>query len=341
MHLSRFTTIVRLRRTVLAVLAAACAALGLTLAAGTPAGASHLNLRPGAAMAGSRTITAGSVAGFSPYLETFNKGIGNFCDNSLDAPCDGNAGAGHYGTVDGALSVGFSNYGYGNYATAVPPLATATGSLNKVARISGSTAANQGNACPTPGTEGCTGPYLEPRGQNQYAWPVNGYTSTVFIYVDTTYSAAAGTGNGAGTQFDTDLGIDQSTQVSGGTSYGQDEVITTCNNGDGTASLAFGHGSPGACGTNSKIPSSGWYRYVQVVSSQDGNVSVTARVLSADGSHVLFDSGPQPVTFGSGPATTSNTGGERYVWFATDNDAGIPVGAAFYQAGQHLNGHAA
>jgi hypothetical protein len=321
-----------------AVAAALALSAGGAVAATSSAGASNLGHRPGAAVSGaSATVTAG----FSPFSEKFSTGQGNFCDNASDAPCDGNAGAGDYGTVSGAIPVSFSDYGYGNYAQSVAPLPTSTGTISKTAVLGGSTAANQGAACPTAGTEGCTGPYLEPQGQNQYAWPTNGYTFTAYQWIDPAYTAAAGNANGAGTQIDTDLGIDQSTGSSGGTSYGQDEVITTCNNSDGTASLAFGNGSPGACGTGSQITSAGWYRYVWVLSSLDGKVSVTARVLSADGSTLLFDSGPQPVSFGGLQATTSDTGGMRYVWWPTLNVDGLRVAAAFYQGGQHLNGHAA
>lgn len=332
------------RRGLLAGGGALTVAVTAALALGTtaPAGASHLSHRPGAAASGTSALAVTSTPGFSPFGENFESGKGNFCDNGLDHPCDGNAGASDYGTADGALPVKFSNYGFGNYATSVtalpaPTVTNPSATINKVARIAGSTAANQGLACQTAGTEGCTGPYLEPKGQNQYAFPSNGYTVTVHQWIDPAYTAAAGNANGAGAQVDTDLGIDQSTQVSGGTSYGQDEVITTCG-----GVVSFGNGSPGGCGTGSpQITSAGWYRYVFVVTSTDGKVSVTARVLSADGLTLLFDSGPQPVNFGTTPATTSNTGGMRYLWWPTLNVDGLPVGAVFYQAGQHLSGHAA
>jgi hypothetical protein len=313
----------------------------LVLGATAPAGASHLTRRPGAAASGTSASAMTSTPGFSPFGENFKSGKGNFCDNTADNPCDGNAGAFDYGTADGALPVKFSNYGFGNYATSLTklPAPTATkpsATINEVARIAGSTATNQGLACQTAGTEGCTGPYLEPAGQDQYAFPANGYTVTVHQWIDPAYTAAAGNANGAGAQVDTDLGIDQSGGTSGSTSYGQDEVISTCG-----GIVSFGNSSPGACGSGpAQITAAGWYRYVFVVSRSDGNVSVTARVLDESGT-LLFDSGPKPVSFGATPATTTNTGGMRYLWWPTLNVDGLPVGAVFYQAGQHLSGHVA
>lgn len=317
------------------------AGLGLATSAalGTaPAGASALGHRPGA-----YNGPVSATAKFSGFTSSFINGHGNFCNNPANAACDGNAGGGDYGTAN-RVDAMFNNGGTGNYAsTQLPLLQHGTSTLPYHMIIDGSTAANQGAACPTAGTEGCTGPYMEKvtGGVNsQTVFPASGYTLTAYQYVDPSYSSAAGNGNGAGTQFDTDMGI---TQVQGGVaSYGSDNIITTCNNGDGTTSLAFGHGSPGTCGTGSDITAAGWYRYVFLVSDNGGKVFLTARVLNESGSQVVFDSGPQAVSFDSGAtqATTSETGGLRYLWWPTLNVDGLPVGYVNYSSGQQQAGHA-
>lgn len=320
---------------VAAIPVAALALIGTSLST-SGAGASVLGHRPAAA----------SVAGtgFSGFTNTFTKGHGNFCDNSADAPCDGQPPS-DYGTAN-RVDATFNNGGTGNYAAGtLPLLPNGTTNLPFHMIIDGSTAANQGNPCPTSGTEGCTGPYMEkaPGGVNsQTVFPANGYTVTVYQYDDPSYQGNAGTGNGAAGQIDTDMGI---TKVDNTTnpptaSYGADEILTTCPNGNGTESVAFGHGSPGTCGSNSDITAPGWYRYVFLVNEVGGNVFLDARVLSADGSTVEFDSGSVPVDFGSGQVTTSETGGLRYLWWPTLNADGLPVGYVNYSAGQQPSGHA-
>ncbi len=321
----------------LAAVLPAGAFLALALAGG-PAQASNLSHRPGAGAAtASVSARTTSTPGFNSFANTFSTGIGNFCDNSADAPCDGNAGAGHYGAVDQVNSK-FNNYGYGNYAgTRLPRIPTATGTLANHVVLSGTTSANQGLGCQTPGTEGCTGPYVEQTAAHrpQYGFPSNGYTVTVYQWIDPAYASSQND-----VQIDTDLGINQ---VNGTTaSYGQDEVISACNDSGGT-SMSFGHGSPGACGSGDQITSAGWYRFVFLVNDIGGNVFLDARVLNEAGTVKVFDSGPQVVSFDGGAtqATTDDTGGLRYLWWPTLNVQGLPVGYIGYFSGQQRSGHAA
>ena len=58
------------------------------------------------------------------------------------------AGAGDFGTIDAAIPSGFSNGGFGNYAPGTPALFK-----GHMALISGTTQANQGLGCQTPGVE--------------------------------------------------------------------------------------------------------------------------------------------------------------------------------------------
>ena len=298
-------------------------------ATGSPAGASNLSHRPGAAAASGATVRAAATTtpGFNAFSTTMQSAT-LFCDNPADAPCDGNAGAGDYGTAD-IVPATFSNGGFGNYAAggAAP---SPTG-LTKYAVISGTTAANQGQGCQTPGTEGCTGPYIEDQTRPQTGFPSNGYTVTVYQYVDPSYSSVK-----SDAQFDTDLGIGTS-----GGAYGRDEVITTCLSG-GAASLSFGNGSPGTCSGLGQITKAGWYHYVWLVTNVGGKVYVTARVLDSS-NNVVFDSNPQALEFGSDttPDPVSAVGGLRYMWWPTLNVSGLPVGFVGYKAGQSLNGQPA
>jgi hypothetical protein len=308
---------------------AALVAIGAMTFTSSPAGASNLSHRPGAAAASGATtgLAVTSTPGFNAFSNTMQT-TGLFCDNPADAPCDGNAGAGDYGTAD-AVPVTFSNGGFGNYAAggAAP---SPTG-LAKYAVISGTTAANQGLGCQTPGTEGCTGPYIEDHTRPQTGFPSNGYTVTVYQYVDPSYSSVK-----SDAQFDTDLGIDTSAGA-----YGRDEVLTTCLSG-GAASLSFGNGSPGTCSGAGQITTAGWYHYVWLVTNVAGKVFVTARVLDSS-DNVMFDSGPQALEFGSdtSPEPVSAVGGLRYLWWPTLNVSGLPVGFVGYKAGQLQNGQPA
>ena len=312
----------------LLAIGAMTATLGLVLGGGA-ATASNLSHRPGAAAASGATVRAAATTtpGFNAFSTTMQSAT-LFCDNPADAPCDGNAGAGDYGTAD-IVPATFSNGGFGNYAAggAAP---SPTG-LTKYAVISGTTAANQGQGCQTPGTEGCTGPYIEDQTRPQTGFPSNGYTVTVYQYVDPSYSSVK-----SDAQFDTDLGIGTS-----GGAYGRDEVITTCLSG-GAASLSFGNGSPGTCSGLGQITKAGWYHYVWLVTNVGGKVYVTARVLDSS-NNVVFDSNPQALEFGSDttPEPVSAVGGLRYMWWPTLNVSGLPVGFVGYKAGQSLNGQPA
>ena len=324
--MSRFTT-GRVRRTVLAATLGLAATLALVLSSG-PATASNLSHRPGAAASGAMAgPAAATTPGFNAFSTTMQS-AGLFCDNPADPPCDGNAGAGDYGTAD-VVPATFSNGGFGNYAAG--DAAPSPTGLAKYAVISGTTAANQGLGCQTPGTEGCTGPYIEDHTRPQTGFPSNGYTVTVYQYVDPSYSSVK-----SDAQFDTDLGIDTS-----GGGYGRDEVITTCLSG-GAASLSFSNGSPGTCSGAGQITTAGWYHYVWLVTNVGGKVFVTARVLGSS-DNVVFDSGPQPLEFGShtSPEPVSAVGGLRYLWWPTLNVSGLPVGFVGYKAGQLQNGQPA
>lgn len=136
--------------------------------------------------------------------DQFQSGTGGWCVGGGN-PCDGNAAAGDYGTIDGGIPSRFTNGGFGNYAPDTPALFK-----TKMALVSGTTQANQGLGCQTPGTEGCTGPYYVPPTAED-VFPSNGFTVTDDIYLDP--SASVGNLD----EVDPDVGISTNSGA-----YGQD-----------------------------------------------------------------------------------------------------------------------
>lgn len=78
------------------------------------------------------------------FSQQFGSNTDYFCPGLGNSPCDGNASAGDYGTID-RVPNGFSNGGYGNYAPDTPALAG-----KYFALVSGSATENQQNDCPEP-----------------------------------------------------------------------------------------------------------------------------------------------------------------------------------------------
>ena len=304
---------------------AALVAIGAMTVTGSPASATAgvvWHQRPGAT---ARVVNG--VAAVSPTFvnDQFQANTGGFCANPSE-PCDGNATAGDYGTIDAGIPAGFSNGGFGNYAPGTPALAT----FKKMALISGTTQANQGLGCQTPGVEGCTGPYYRAQ-PNQDTLPASGFTVTNDVYLDP--AAATGTAG----EIDLDVALNNST---GG--LAQDNIFAVCNQGGGTGySVTFGHNSPGECSASPAITTAGWYRFVWLFTNVGGKVFQTQRVIAENGGATVADSGPQPVIFprDSSVEPVSNVGGIRYFWYPTLQVSGMPMGNFAIQLGQHGTGH--
>src|SRR5580700_4940856 len=111
--------IIRTRKRLMAAAAVAAAALTAASLAGMGAAGAATNLghRPHPHYAGA------NVTGTVHFVnDQFQGNIGGFCGASPpNAPCDGNAGAGDYGTID-SVSSKFSNGGFGNYAPSTKSL---------------------------------------------------------------------------------------------------------------------------------------------------------------------------------------------------------------------------
>jgi hypothetical protein len=249
---------------------------------------------------------------------------GGFCATAGE-PCNGNPATG-FGTIDAAIPHGFSNGGFGNYAPGTPALALFT----KKALISGTTQANQGLGCQTPGVEGCTGPYYRAL-PDQNTFPSNGFTVTDDVWLDP--AAATGTAG----EIDLDVALNDSSG-----NFAQDNIFAVCNQGGGTGySVTFGHNSPGDCAGSPVITTAGWYRFVWLFTNVGGKVFQTQRVIAENGLGTVTDSGPQPVIFpgDSSVEPVTNVGGIRYFWYPTLQVAGMPMGNFAIQLGQHGTGH--
>jgi hypothetical protein len=307
-------------------LIAALGAGAVSIAGSTGAGASIWHPRPQAAQSKSIAVSGtGTTTSTVPYVDDqFQSGTGGWCLGG-SSPCDGNAGAGNFGTIDAGIPGHFSNGGFGNYAPSAPALFK-----SKMALISGTTMANQGLGCQTPGTEGCTGPYYVPP-STEGTFPSTGFTVTDDIYLDV--HASPGTAG----EIDPDVALSKA-----GGAYGQDMVFAVCNQGGGTGySVTFGHNSPGDCSGSPVITSSGWYRFVWIFTNVGGKVFLTQRAIAESGGAIVADSGPQPVVFpgDSSVEPVSAVGGVHYTWFPTLQVAGMPMGNFAIQQGQHDSGH--
>jgi hypothetical protein len=306
---------------------AALAAVVAMTATSSPAGASAgvvWHQRPGAA---ARATTGATAVSPTFVSDQFQANTGGFCANPSDPPCDGNAAAGDFGTIDAAIPAGFSNGGFGNYAPGTPALLP---TFKKMALISGTTQANQGLGCQTPGVEGCTGPYYRAE-PNQNTFPSSGFTVTNDVYLDP--AAAPGTAG----EIDLDVALNDSSG-----NFAQDNIFAVCNQGSGSGySVTFGHNSPGDCSGSPVITTAGWYRFVWLFTNVGGKVFQTQRVIAENGGATVADSGPQAVIFpgDSSVEPVGNVGGLRYLWYPTLQVSGMPMGNFAVQLGQHGTGH--
>lgn len=300
--------------------------------------------RPGAkqALRNGAADTSNPVTAFSQQF-TFN--TSGFCTGAPNAPCDGNGGAGDYGTLD-RVAGGFSNGGFGNYAPSTPALFKGSTPTGYFALTNGTGVGSQGAGCPgttatsNPG-EACTGPFaLFGNAPNQGAdnvFPANGFTVTSDLYL------SPSTAGPAGSLVDDDVELNASTSNPTTGYYGIDNVITACaepvTSGMGFV-INFGHGSPGSCAGTPTITTDGWYRFVFVFSNVAGNVFLTENVVSEANPNVpVASSGlPQPLVSGSAD-DASNWGGPGYFWLPSQDFSGLPLANFALQLGQHKLGH--
>jgi hypothetical protein len=297
---------------------------------------------------GSRHAAAMPMTGVSGtpqvFHQEFSGNTAHFCPGLGNNPCDGNGGAGDYGTIDRVASH-FSNGGYGNYA---PSTAAYFG--NFFALTSGALAGNQGVGCPAdnpPGQESCTGPYaLFPvvnggasDAGNSNVFPSSGFTVTNDLYLS---PATAGP---SGTLIDDDVELNSSTSSQSTGYYGIDNIVGVCYNSTAAGfTINFSHNT-GNCdytsGTTPVITTAGWYRFVFVFSNVSGFAELTENVISDSGNtagSTVATSGPQPVSGGSATPITQ-WGGPGYFWLPDEDVSGLPLANFALQDGQHAGGY--
>jgi len=281
-----------------------------------------------------RSALAATAYPVTSMNQQFQTNTSSFCIvGSGNVPCDGNGGAGDYGTIDRVLG-GFSNGGYGNYAPSTPALYTGSGPTY-MALVSGTGDGNQGAGCPgvtptsNPG-ETCTGPYaLFGTGAAEGAenvFPTGGFAVTDDLYL------SPSTALPLGSLVDDDVELNNSSGT-----YGIDNIITACNESGGMV-INFGNGSPGSCSGTPVVTTAGWYRFVFQFSDTGGYAYVTENVRTEPPNPVtVATSLPQPV--GGTPSPIANWGGPGYFWLPSLDMSGLPLANFALQLGQHPTGH--
>jgi hypothetical protein len=311
------------RRGLLAAIAAAGTAGSLAvlgIGASGAGAAVHPHARPHPAHA---AVASGTAP--TPFQDVNSTAAKGWCAGA-PTPCDGNAGAADYGTIDLVPSK-FSGGGIGDYA----PFTKAAAS-SKMAVVTGSGDVNEGQGCPQPTqTEYCSGPYYLFDGTGTDSKFVN-FTVTDDVYLSP--GTAAGPN---GTEVDLDSGLNNSAGA-----FGTDDTVSFCNEGTDFA-VTFGHGSPIGC-SGSATAGAGWARVVWVYQSVSGEGFLTENVWESESGHLtkVATSGPQPISLtGGSPTPVSQLGGPGYFWYPTENLPGfVPVTNLALQSGVHQQGMA-
>ncbi|MGD0311246.1 MAG: hypothetical protein ABSC90_02195 [Acidimicrobiales bacterium] len=258
---------------------------------------------------------SGSVAGartvkvkIPNYVNKLSSNTNGWCTPSQG--CNGQGGnEADYGTID-IVKPSYDNYG--GYGAHTPSPA---GQKN-FARITGAGLDQDTiNGCPTPGydaslnTPYCEGPYVCYGGScSEAAFPTNGFTSSIMVYVDPTWAAA-----NPGQEVDWDVGLNN---TSG--SYLNDNGFTMCTTAAGGGGFYVNLNQFSSCNSSAEeLTAAGWYTLKQDFQSVAGQVVVTYSVTPPTGP--VWSS-----VVNTGEATTA-TGGPSYGWFADEDVLGLPI----------------
>ncbi len=249
-------------------------------------------------------MAGASAGGFPKYTNTFNGNSKGWCTAAQG--CNGQVGAGDYGTID-IVPATFSNEG--GYADAVP----SPGTQRHYARVSGAGSDQDSLAgCPAPGSENCTGPFILFGGTgSDGTFPTKtGFTSTVDIYLDTAWAAAH-----PGQVVDWDISLNDNTG-----NFLRDFVFNLCTtaaNGGGFY-LSTSNSAGGCSSGPTEVTTSGWYTFEHQFFDVGGQIA-------AD----LIAVGPSDNTVISSLQETgilaADAGGPNYGWFPDEDVLGLPV----------------
>ncbi len=260
-------------------------------AAATPAAASH----------------GGPEGGVSNYKNTLSKNTKGWC--TYAGGCNGQIGASDYGTID-VVPASFSNDG--GYAAGVPGPGKGHGQ-KAYGRVSGAGVDQDTSAgCASPGSENCTGPYILYGGSGTDSiFPTKtGFTSSVDLYLDTSWAAA-----NPNQVVDWDVSLNDNTGA-----FLRDFVFNLCstaNNGGGFY-VSISNGAGGCSTGPTEITTSGWYTFSQQFVSVGGQVVCYYSLTNSTNQSELF-------TLQQTGIATADAGGPNYGWFPDEDVLGLPV----------------
>jgi len=248
---------------------------------------------------------AGAASGsFPTYKNTFNANAKGWCTAATG--CNGQVGAGDYGTID-IVPAKFSNEG--GYAASVP----GPGTQKHYGRVSGAgTNQDSLSGCPAPGSENCTGPFIlfGGTGTSSVFPDKSGFSSSLEIYLDTAWAAA-----NPGQVVDWDVSLNDNTGA-----FLRDFVFNLCTtaaNGGGFY-VSTSNGAGGCSTGPAEATTSGWYTFSQQFYDVGG--SIAADLIATDPSGNTVTSSLQQTGI-----SAADAGGPNYGWFPDEDVLGLPI----------------
>jgi hypothetical protein len=249
-------------------------------------------------------LAGASATSFPTYKNTFNSNTNGWCTAAQG--CNGQVGAGNYGTIDVVPSK-FSNEG--SYADAVP----SPGTQKHYARVSGAgTDQDSLSGCPAPGSENCTGPFVLFGGTGtDSVFPTRtGFTSSIDIYLDTAWAAA-----NPGQVVDWDVSLNDNTGA-----FLRDFVFNLCTTAaDGGGFYVSTSNGAGGCSTGpTEVTTSGWYTFNHQFYDVGGQIA--ADLIVTNSSDATITSSLQETGI-----LAADAGGPNYGWFPDEDVLGLPI----------------
>jgi hypothetical protein len=262
---------------------------------------------------------AASAAPLNNYSNGFETDTNGWCDQPAYGPCDGVSN----GTITRTMSGSAAAYASG--------ISAASG--NWYARVTGAPDPMDSACTPADNSAGeCFGPYTDyDAGTNASTFPTNGFTTTLDIYLDTSFAVSH-----PDIRFDWDTAMNdnngnflQDYAFNAGTSpVGSPEwfVNAATNAGRGSSfpenTCPSPSSPPNSCRAFAVISSSGWYRFAhRFYAASDGDLAVEMSIVSettgnlVPGADWTIDSGT-PI---------SGVGGPSAGYFPNEEISGLPI----------------
>jgi hypothetical protein len=249
-------------------------------------------------------VAGAATPGFPAYKNTLNSKTTGWC--TAAEGCNGQIGAGDFGTID-IVPTTFSNDG--GYAAAAP----SPGKQKHYGRVSGAGTDQDSLAgCSAPGSENCTGPFILFGGTGTAsAFPTKtGFRSSIEIYLDTAWAAA-----NPGQVVDWDVSLNDNTGA-----FLRDFVFNLCTTAaNGGGFYVSESNNAGGCSTGpAEATTSGWYTLEQQFYDIGG--SIAADLIAVDPSGNTVASSLQQTGI-----LAADAGGPDYGWFPDEDILGLPI----------------